>query len=341
MELEEEWRDIPGYSGDYQVSNLGRVRSYKRLVPIIMSTKTKEGFYEKVSLYKKGVLKVYLVHQLVAMAFLNHIPNGHTLVVDHIDNNMKNNNLYNLQVITVRENSSKDKRDKSSPFTGVTKRNNRYEAHIHTKKGFIYLGTFDSEKEASTYYKNALKSYNKGEKIKVKRHEYSSRHKGVAKVKDKWTSYIFNEGKNINLGKFNTEDEALLYRQNAEKSIKEGREIVIKRFEYSSQYKGIKFSKKYNKWYATLKGTHLGTFDTELEAYLFYKKAVIKLSQDGEIPIKKKKYSSKYKGVSYHKKNKKWIAVHKKNYIGSYETEDLAFLAILNYLNSLNKTKHD
>jgi len=53
------------------------------------------------------IKKEYRVHQLVAMHFLNHIPNKHTFVIDHIDGNKLNNNVNNLQIITNHQNLTK------------------------------------------------------------------------------------------------------------------------------------------------------------------------------------------------------------------------------------------
>jgi len=51
--------------------------------------------------------KEYRIHQLVAMHFLNHIPNNHRLVIDHIDENKLNNNVNNLQIVTNHQNLTK------------------------------------------------------------------------------------------------------------------------------------------------------------------------------------------------------------------------------------------
>ena len=98
------------------------------------------------------------VSVLVAMAFLNHKPCGHKLVVDHINNNKLNDRLYNIQVITQRQNCSKDKKG-SSKYTGVTwdKRQNKWKAYIRIKQKLRYLGYYKKEKEAAQAYQNELK----------------------------------------------------------------------------------------------------------------------------------------------------------------------------------------
>jgi hypothetical protein len=157
----EEYKDIPDYEGHYQVSNLGNIKSLKRngervLKPSIDKTK---GYY-RICLYKNKKRKSAYIHQLVAMAFLNHIPNGNKTVIDHIDYNEENNKLDNLQVISNRENLSKDKwrYNPSSLYTGVSKGSTKkkWESSISVKGNSFHLGYFNSETIAGLEYKKAL-----------------------------------------------------------------------------------------------------------------------------------------------------------------------------------------
>ena len=98
----EEWRDIVGCDGHYQVSNFGRIKSFKFGVEKILKPHHGKGDYCRVSLYENGKLKKFLVHVLVAKAFL---PNPNNLpVVNHIDNVHSNNRVENLQWVTYSEN---------------------------------------------------------------------------------------------------------------------------------------------------------------------------------------------------------------------------------------------
>ena len=92
------WKDIDGYKGLYQVSNLGRVKSlHHNKEKILKGSYTKEG-YHLISLSKEGTQKRYLVHRLVATAF---IPNLYKLeCVNHKDENPRNNNVDNLEWCT-------------------------------------------------------------------------------------------------------------------------------------------------------------------------------------------------------------------------------------------------
>ena len=111
----EEWRDIPGYKGLYQVSNLGRIKSLidkkydlnENVVKIINRERilkqnlTKKG-YCSVKLYKNGKGKTYKIHRLVAEIF---IPNPENKPqVNHIDGNKQNNCVTNLEWNTNEEN---------------------------------------------------------------------------------------------------------------------------------------------------------------------------------------------------------------------------------------------
>lgn len=103
--MDEIWRDIKGYEGLYQVSNLGRV---KRLKSKYMKSERilKEGIttggYRLVVLCKNNKSKTFRLHRLVAEAF---IPNPENKPqVNHIDENKANNNVNNLEWMTAKEN---------------------------------------------------------------------------------------------------------------------------------------------------------------------------------------------------------------------------------------------
>lgn len=163
----EEFRDVPGYEGYYQVSDLGRVKSLSRVVKgrwgfnnikeyMLTNSINKKGYY-RVGFSKDGIIKSHKVHILVAIAFLGHISND--LVVDHIDNDKSNNRLDNLQLITQRENSSKDQKNRTSERIGVGwhKKNKKWISKITINKKSIYLGSFKNEIDASNAYQNKLK----------------------------------------------------------------------------------------------------------------------------------------------------------------------------------------
>ena len=95
MGMKEIWRDIKGYEGLYQVSNLGRVRSLKFDKERVLSAGNCKRGYLLVVLCKDGKPKPYKVHRLVAQAF---IPNPDNLPqVNHKDENPTNNVVSNLE----------------------------------------------------------------------------------------------------------------------------------------------------------------------------------------------------------------------------------------------------
>ena len=90
----EEYRTIPGFP-DYQVSNLGNVRSLKRKKPRLLKPWTTAQGYKQVRLYLNTDTSVYLkVHYLVLKTFLGERPEGHC--VRHLDGDRTNNELSNL-----------------------------------------------------------------------------------------------------------------------------------------------------------------------------------------------------------------------------------------------------
>jgi hypothetical protein len=171
----EKWKDIKGYEELYQVSNLGNVKSLERKVKCkggALRTVNKKLLklyldgkgYLQVKLNKKGNYKSFNTHKLVAMSFLGHTPCGHKIVVDHIDNNPLNNNVENLQLITNRENLSKDKKGGTSKYVGVFYNGRgvkRWRANISLGKKTINLGSFNSEERASIAYNFALTQLDK------------------------------------------------------------------------------------------------------------------------------------------------------------------------------------
>lgn len=104
--MTELWRDVQGYEGLYEVSNLGEVRSLPRATTsgkTLTPNNSGKG-YLQVALYKNGKSKRLLVHRLVAQAF---VPNPLNLSsVNHKDENKKNNRFDNLEWCTPQYNLS-------------------------------------------------------------------------------------------------------------------------------------------------------------------------------------------------------------------------------------------
>lgn len=160
------FKDVPGYLGKYQVSNFGNVKSLERFrntdrdSSVLKERMFRAGVgangYRSVVFYD-GLQKRFNVSVLAAMTFLGHKPNGGGIVVDHRNNIKTDDRLENLQLITQRENSSKDRKG-SSKYTGVSWRNQtkKWEAHIRINRKLKHLGCFTSEIKASKAYQKAL-----------------------------------------------------------------------------------------------------------------------------------------------------------------------------------------
>lgn len=163
--IKEEWEPVKDYEGLYEVSYLGRVKSLgndkTRKEKILKHGVDRYGYYHVV-LCKHGKAKTHKVHKLVAMSFLNHIPCGYKLVVDHINDNPKDNRVKNLQLITQRENANKTQVKYTSKYKGVSwhKQSKKWVCKIQINGKSQYLGLFNCELEASVAYQNKLKTIN-------------------------------------------------------------------------------------------------------------------------------------------------------------------------------------
>lgn len=125
------WRDIDGFDGLYQVSNLGRVRRlHKTIPPRILTTCFDNRGYPKVGLCHGGKCKTRKIHRLVALAFIPN-PDGKP-EVNHIDGNPHNSCASNLEWVTHLENSRHAvatgliKSGKYSPLAKLTNEQVRY-----------------------------------------------------------------------------------------------------------------------------------------------------------------------------------------------------------------------
>jgi len=108
------WKDIEGYEGLYQASNLGRIRSLDRYIPHslggsafirskILSGYSKNCKYERLTLYSNTNSKTYLVHRIIANTFVSNPENKP--YVNHIDGDKLNNKASNLEWCTAKENT--------------------------------------------------------------------------------------------------------------------------------------------------------------------------------------------------------------------------------------------
>jgi len=107
--VEENWKPIPGYEG-YEVSDLGRVRTYKVFVPRVvgkeaywaigdtpklMTIRDATNQYQVVSICNKGKKELRTVHRLVLRAFVGPCPPG--MECCHLNDDRRDNRLCNLK----------------------------------------------------------------------------------------------------------------------------------------------------------------------------------------------------------------------------------------------------
>src|SRR5690349_2375273 len=93
--VSEEWRDVEGYEGLYQVSNLGRckrLKSFGRPSERVLKPKNHIRGYHAVDLSKDGKRKTHLLHRIIAVAFYG----ASKLTVDHKNTDKHDNRLDNL-----------------------------------------------------------------------------------------------------------------------------------------------------------------------------------------------------------------------------------------------------
>lgn len=157
-----------GFETNIEATKCGRIKrvyvdwiksKYTKLGEINFSKlKLNEG-YQCIGIQVKSIkAKKILVHQIIAVVFLNHKINGLNKVIDHINSIKTDNRVENLRIITNRENVSKERLIKSGLPTGVSliKKNNRFRSEIYINGKRIHLGCFKDYILASQAYQNAL-----------------------------------------------------------------------------------------------------------------------------------------------------------------------------------------
>lgn len=154
----EQWKTIQGYEGYYEVSNLGRIKSLERYTTTnhlikekILKTSIMKNGYEIVRLSKDGIKKTYLVHRLVAQAFISNPENKPH--IDHIDTNRLNNKVENLKWVTLSENMNNPKT--LEKFIGENNPMSKFTGGKNPASKSVYCieldMTFETITEASKY----------------------------------------------------------------------------------------------------------------------------------------------------------------------------------------------
>ena len=147
------WKTIEKYP-DYQISNLGNVKSLK-----FGKEKILKQWIDDLGYCRVDLIKNEKVHQLVAIAFLNHNPCKYKLVINHKNFNRQDNRVENLEIVTQRENANRAHIKSSSKYVGVSwykYGNKNWRARIVINGKQKNIGYYKTEIEASNAYQNAL-----------------------------------------------------------------------------------------------------------------------------------------------------------------------------------------
>ena len=146
------WKPVKDYP-DYDISNYGRVKSFKwgkeKIRKQSFVGKTNDNKYLGVTLHKNGKTVTKRVHRLVAQ----YIPNPHNYTeVNHKNGDYSDNYHLNLEWTSPRENCCHRSKilKKSSKYIGVcwSKRYVKWQSEITVNSKNIYLGRFNTEEEA-------------------------------------------------------------------------------------------------------------------------------------------------------------------------------------------------
>ena len=146
----EEWKDIKGYEGKYQVSNTGKVRSlkYRRSNHIkeMAPQNNGHGYYWVAFRNGSGKKDYNYVHRLVAEAFIEN-PHGYE-TVNHLDEDMANNMVDNLEWCTMKYNLSYGTRHSREIVTQQKTHPNRKAVAQYDINGKL-IKVYGSQREAA------------------------------------------------------------------------------------------------------------------------------------------------------------------------------------------------
>lgn len=191
--MQEIWKDIHGYKGIYKASSKGRIISLDRTIEHnIVGSKKVEGKmlkqyldnhgYLRINLSKNGNVKKHSVHRLIALSFLGHSD----LSVNHIDGIKTNNNIGNLEYVTMKRNIE------HAVSVGLIKNNSKINEKEIIKDYLSGYRLRDLERKYKTSHQNI--------KIILIDNKITMQTKGQRKrkynVEEKELLFLINQGKN-------------------------------------------------------------------------------------------------------------------------------------------------
>tara|TARA_R110000782_G_scaffold208269_1_gene296708 strand:+ start:356 stop:841 length:486 start_codon:yes stop_codon:yes gene_type:complete len=147
------WKDVKGHEGDYQVSNLGNVKSFKGVTERILKNGTNPKGYVIVNLANEGSRVSVTMHRLVMNTF--HYESE--LHINHINSNIKDNSLSNLEYVTHVENMNHRYTENKTKRYGARwdKDRSKWRVYITVNSKIKFLGRFDDEEFAYQVFYNA------------------------------------------------------------------------------------------------------------------------------------------------------------------------------------------
>ena len=143
--IEEQWLDISGYEGLYQISNFGRVKSFYFKNPRILKPHKVKG-YSNVELYKNKKKKQFYIHRLVMENFCP-IENMNVLDVNHKDEDKSNNHISNLEWMTHKDNLNYGSRAEKARMKMQGKNSSRSKKVRCVEKNVIYEALREAERQ--------------------------------------------------------------------------------------------------------------------------------------------------------------------------------------------------
>jgi len=167
--MEEIWKDIIGYEGLYQVSNLGRVKSLNNKKKPFKEYSVGKVGYPYLFLWINGKSKSHYIHRMVATHFIDNPDNKR--YINHINSDKLDFSIENLEWVSQLENShhSTSKRVKrSSKYVGVFAHTGKWESACWFNNKKQYIGRFETEEEAHEAHINFLKENNMLNKYALK-----------------------------------------------------------------------------------------------------------------------------------------------------------------------------
>ena len=146
------WKPVLGYETTHQVSSLGNIRNTKSMKTIKPGKCGDYGKYRVVSLYRNGIRKYFMVHRVVAAAFLG----PSKMQIDHINSDPSDNRLENLEYVTPRENIIRSIK-KRGAIHNISKIHNKFKVKLYVEGKSFEIGCYKSLEEAISHRDDFIK----------------------------------------------------------------------------------------------------------------------------------------------------------------------------------------